>query len=145
MQPTSRNMDQRWPRGNRLLHTKLFKAKKFRNKQPKKAKSKPAPQASSQSGNAEISEKAWKKKQNKQQQEKQENQKRSNLNCSTPATGSNMRIGSKIKKKPSQNRGQQQDLNLITCWNCNKKSYYSHKCPKLPRLKNQHQSWRPPH
>lgn len=36
----------------------------------------------------------------------------------------------KIMTKISQNRGQNQDIAEITCYNCNKKGYYTKDCTK---------------
>ena len=78
--------------------------------------------------------KSWKEKKKKWQKEKRDKKD------FTPASGVNAidTSGGKARKK--------KDLSQITCYNCDKKGYYSTKYPEPPKngSKNYCQSWRPP-
>lgn len=129
---TSRNIDQCYYYGNQLVYASLYKVSKdSKVEEPKtKAQKLKSPNLNNfskfdQSGNAKTSNMARKVK---KKQQKKEKRNKKDLNADTPASEINATNNSNGKKHIKQ------DLNQVTCWNCDKKDYYSHNCPKS--LKN---------
>ncbi len=131
-------MNQRCPKGKRLLKLML---KDSNEQSSEKIKAAPPQQKSVGSPQSEqAAEKARKEKKKTRHCKKRKRKEAGAHSEGTPATGSNATGG---KKKAGQNREQkkgqnqsQQNLSQITCWNCDKKGHYVTDCKEPPKPKN---------
>ena len=131
-------MDQRCPKGKRLLKLTL---KDSNEQSSEKTKAAPPQQKSADSLQSKQAAKQARKERKNNWHRKEREKKEAGANSEgTLATGYNATRG---KKKAGQNRGQnkgqnrsQQDLIEITFWTCDKKGHYVTDCKEPPKPKN---------
>ena len=134
LQPPSflREMDQRFSRGNCLVHTTVAKseASPTRDSPDKtsasseKARYKPLPSShpySSRSENGETSDKETRKEKKRKQHRRDAEQSGKG---STPVTGVD------ASSTAGRARPRRKDSSQITCFNCEKKGHYATSCPE---------------
>ncbi len=127
----STHIDQQYPKEKQPLKTNL----NAHNDQAKKMKT-TSPQTKASlltSDQSEVTEKAKKKvrkeKKRKGHQEKQDRQE--GQDGSLVKIGANATQATEGQKKKRRNgQGPKRDISKITCYNCNKKGYYSRDCTK---------------
>ena len=118
-----RESDARCPRGHRLSHNTSLKVQtqgsknSSRSEEPMPKDPKPAPSRDDAAKPA--------KNENRKDKKKKLQNRRREQNEQTPATGDNAEAPKKKKKR--------RDPSKVTCFNCNKKSYYANNCTELPK------------